>query len=144
LIFSVQINDIFAYVVGKSFGGPKLAPQTSPNKTISGSMGAIILTTLLVYLLGGVVFPEGPLSGAFPRVVLGLMISITGQFGDLTVSAIKRDAGVKDTGTWIPGHGGVLDRANSVLLAAPALFHYLSYFRSLGIDQSMRIFTGEG
>jgi phosphatidate cytidylyltransferase len=144
LIFSVQINDIFGYVVGRTFGGPKLVPQTSPNKTISGAVGAILLTTLLVYLLSGVVFQEGPLSGSIPRAVLGLMISITGQFGDLTVSAIKRDVGVKDTGTWIPGHGGVLDRANSLLLSVPALFHYLSYFSSLGIDQSMRIFSGEG
>jgi phosphatidate cytidylyltransferase len=144
LIFSVQMNDVFAYIVGKSVEGPKLAPQTSPSKTISGSLAAIILTTLLVYLLGGIVFKNTMLSGTFPRLALGLMISIAGQFGDLTVSAIKRDVGVKDTGTWIPGHGGVLDRANSLLLATPALFHYLSYFRSLGIDQSMRIFTGEG
>jgi phosphatidate cytidylyltransferase len=144
LILSVQLNDIFAYVVGKSIGGPKLAPQTSPNKTISGSLGAIALTTLLVFVLSGIVFRGGPMDIPLLRLVLGLMISISGQFGDLTVSAIKRDVGVKDTGTWIPGHGGVLDRANSLLLSAPAMFHYLSYFQSLGIDQSIRIFTGGG
>ena len=76
------------------------------------------------------------------RLLLGLVISIAGQFGDLTVSAIKRDAGVKDTGTWIPGHGGVLDRANSLLLSAPALFHFLNYLQSIGADQPVRIFTG--
>ena len=59
LVFSVQLNDMFAYVVGKSIGGPKLAPQTSPNKTISGSLGAIVLTTLLVFGLSGLVFREG-------------------------------------------------------------------------------------
>ena len=144
LIFSVQMNDVFAYVVGKSIGGPKLAPRTSPNKTISGSLGAIVLTTLLIFGLSGLVFREGPMSAPLPRLVLGLMISITGQFGDLTVSAIKRDVGVKDTGKWIPGHGGVLDRANSLLLSAPAMFHFLSYFQALGIDPSIRIFTGEG
>jgi phosphatidate cytidylyltransferase len=144
LIFSVQMNDIFAYIVGKSIGGPKLAPRTSPNKTISGSLGAIALTTLLIFLLSGLIFQDGPMSDPLPRLVLGLMISITGQFGDLTVSAIKRDVGVKDTGSWIPGHGGVLDRANSLLLSAPAMFHYLSYFQSLDIDPSMRIFTGGG
>jgi phosphatidate cytidylyltransferase len=105
LIFRVQMNDVFAYVVGKSIGGPKLAPRTSPNKTIAGSLGAIVLTTLLIFWLSGLVFREGSLSAFLPRLVLGLMISITGQFGDLTISAIRPDVGVKDTGKWIPGHG---------------------------------------
>ena len=144
LVLSVQSNDIFAYVVGKSIGGPKLAPQTSPNKTIAGSLGAIVLTTLLVYVLSGQVFREGPMSAPLLRLVLGLLISIAGQFGDLTVSAIKRDVGVKDTGAWIPGHGGVLDRANSLLLSAPAMFHYINYFQTIGMDQPIRIFTGGG
>jgi phosphatidate cytidylyltransferase len=78
------------------------------------------------------------------RLLLGLVVSIAGQVGDLTVSAIKRDAGVKDTGSWIPGHGGVLDRANSLLLSAPALFHYLNYAQTIGADQTTRIFTGGG
>ena len=129
-MFSVELNDVFAYIVGKSLGGPRLAPQTSPNKTISGALGAIVLTTLLVFGLSGPMFRDGPMSEQWFRLVLGLLISIAGQLGDLTVSAIKRDAGVKDTGTWIPGHGGVLDRANSLLLSAPAMFHYLNYFLS--------------
>jgi len=141
LIFSVLANEIFAYVVGKTIGGPRLAPQTSPNKTISGSLGAVLLTTLLVYVLSGHLFHEPPMSGPVFRLVLGILISIAGQFGDLTVSAIKRDAGVKDTGTWMPGRGGVLDRANSLLFSAPAMFHYLNYFHTLGGDQTINIFT---
>lgn len=144
LLFSVQLNDIFAYIVGKSLGGPKLAPQTSPNKTISGSLGAVVLTTLLVYLLSGLIFTEGPLSGPIQRLVLGLLISISGQFGDLSVSSIKRDVGVKDTGSLIPGHGGVLDRANSLLLSAPTVFHYINYLDSIGGDQAARILSGGG
>ncbi len=141
LVFSVLMNDLFAFIVGKSLGGPKLAPQTSPNKTISGSLGAIVLTTLLVFGVSRLIFRDGPMSNGGLRLVLGLLISIAGQLGDLTVSAIKRDAGVNDTGTWIPGHGGVLDRANSLLLSAPAMFHYLSYFLVINADDAIRTFT---
>jgi phosphatidate cytidylyltransferase len=82
------------------------------------------------------------MSSPWLRLLLGLVMSIAGQFGDLTVSAIKRDVGVKDTGTWIPGHGGVLDRANSLLLSTPAMFHFLNYVQSIAADQPVRIFTG--
>jgi phosphatidate cytidylyltransferase len=144
LVFSVQLNDIFAYIVGKSVGGPKLAPRTSPNKTISGSLGAMVLTTLLVFGLSALVFREGPMSGAVQRLALGILISVAGQFGDLSVSSIKRDVGVKDTGALIPGHGGVLDRGNSLLLSAPVMFHYLNYFQNLGVDQPIHVITGGG
>ncbi len=141
LVLSVQMNDVFAYIVGKSLGGPKLAPQTSPNKRVAGSLGAIALTTLLVFAISGLAFRDGPMSSRLLRLVLGLLISIAGQLGDLTVAAIKRDAGVKETGAWIPGRGGVLDRANSVLLSAPAMFHYLSYFHVISTDDAIRNFT---
>ncbi len=144
LLFSVQLNDVFAYIVGKSLGGPKLAPRTSPTTTISGSLGAAVLTTLLVFGLTGMMFTHGPLSGVVPRLALGVLISIAGQFGDLSVSAIKRDVGVKDTGALIPGHGGVLDRANSLLLSAPTVFHYINYLEGIGVDQASRALTGGG
>jgi phosphatidate cytidylyltransferase len=141
LVFSVQMNDVFAYISGKSIGGPKLAPRTSPNKTIAGSLGAIVLTTVLVFLLSGVVFPDGPISGMAQRLVLGSLISIAGQFGDLSLSSIKRDLGVKDTGVLIPGHGGVLDRANSLLLSSPLVFHYINYLHGIGEDQASRLLS---
>ena len=128
LVFAAQLNDVFAYVVGKSLGGPKLAPQTNPDKTVSGALGAIVLTTLLVFWLSGEVFLEGSLAEPMQRVVLGLIISIGGQVGDLTVSAIKRDVGISKEWAMIPGHGGVLDRANSLLLSAPAMFHLVNHF----------------
>jgi phosphatidate cytidylyltransferase len=144
LVFSVQLNDIFAYIVGKSIGGAKLVPQTSPNKTASGAVGAVVLTTLLVYWLSGLVFAEGALHEPLQRVVLGLLISIGGQLGDLTVSAIKRDVGIKDTGVIIPGHGGVLDRANSLLLSAPAVFHFVNHFQTIGLKEATNLFSGGG
>ncbi len=142
LILCVQLNDVFVFLVGKLLGGPKLAPRTSPNKMISGALGAIVLTTLVVYWLGGLVFPAGQLAAPLQRVVLGILISIGGQFGDLTVSSIKRDLGIKDTGVLIPGHGRVLDRVNSLLLSAPAMFHFVNHFRLIGLDQATNLFSG--
>ena len=70
------------------------------------------------------------------------LVGLLGQLGDLTLSSIKRDVGIKDTGALIPGHGGVLDRFNSLLLVAPAAFHYIGYFNGFGLDQPARIITG--
>jgi phosphatidate cytidylyltransferase len=142
LFFSIHANDVVAYLVSMSLDGPKLAPETSPNKTVLGSLAALLLTTLLVFALGAVVFPDGPMQSPWLRLLLGIVISIAGQVGDLTVSAIKRDAGVPATGNWVPGYGGVLERANSLLLSAPALFHFLNYAQTIGSDQAVRIFTG--
>jgi phosphatidate cytidylyltransferase len=142
LVFSVQLNDVFAYIVGKSLGGPKLLLQTSPNKTISGSLGAVVLTTLLVFFLAGTAFPEGRMAEPLERVVLGFLISVAGQVGDLTLSAIKRDVGIKDMGALIPGHGGVLDRANSLLLSAPAMFHIVNHFQEIGSGELTNLFSG--
>ncbi len=142
LIFCVQFNDVIVYIVSKSLGGPSLAPQTSPNKTIYGALGSVVLTTLLVYWLSGIVFAQGQLAEPLQRLVLGLLISIGGQLGDLTISSIKRDVGIKDTAVLIPGHGGVLDRVNSLLLSAPALFHFVNHFRQIGLDQATNLFSG--
>lgn len=142
LILCVEMNDIFAYCCGKLFGRRKLAPQTSPNKTLGGSLGALALTTLLFALCGRFVFRDTVLSEPGHLIALGIMISALGQLGDLMLSSIKRDVGVKDMGTIIPGHGGLLDRFDSLLLVGPAFFHYVNYFHGVGLDQRVRIFTG--
>ena len=142
LIVTVEMNDIFAYISGKLIGKRKLAPRTSPGKTIGGALGAVICTTLLMVLLGRHVFAETGLEGIYVLLGLGLVVSITGQFGDLMLSSIKRDLEIKDIGTTLPGHGGLLDRFDSLLLAAPAYFHYVGFFRGFGLDQPVRIFTG--
>lgn len=142
LLLSVELNDVFAYCVGKSIGGPKLLPNTSPGKTIAGSVGALVLTTALVTGLGWLIF-EGTAMGRLDRlVILGVMISVLGQLGDLMLSSIKRDVGVKDTGAVIPGHGGLLDRFDSLVLVPPAVFHYLSlHLGPLG-GPAQRLITG--
>lgn len=143
LIFiSVELNDIFAFIVGKTLGRRKLLPNTSPNKTVAGSLGAMVLTTVLVYVLGGWVFAGTRLDQPLHLLMLGAMIGFAGQLGDLMLSSIKRDLGIKDMGNLIPGHGGLLDRFDSIILVAPAVFHYVHYFVGVANDQPVRIFTG--
>ncbi|MBI5095959.1 MAG: phosphatidate cytidylyltransferase [Candidatus Hydrogenedentes bacterium] len=143
LIFlSVELNDVFAYVSGKTLGRRKLAPKTSPNKTLGGALGALVLTTLLVVGVGHYVFRGTAMDSASHLVVMGIIVSTVGQMGDLMLSSIKRDLGVKDMGVTIPGHGGLLDRFDSIILVAPAMYHYINYFEGIGNGQAMHILTG--
>ena len=142
VLMAVELNDVFGYVVGKSFGKGKLAPNTSPNKTVAGALGALILTTAFVAVVGYFVFAETALENPIHLVALGLLISAGGQLGDLVLSSIKRDLGIKDMSAAIPGHGGLLDRFDSVILVAPAVFHYVNYFRGVGVGEPVRLFTG--
>lgn len=143
LIFlSVELNDVFAFIVGKAVGKRKLAPNTSPKKTIAGAVGALGLTTLLTMGVGSFVFQGTVLASPIHLVILGTLISTLGQFGDLMLSSIKRDLDIKDMASTIPGHGGLLDRFDSVILVAPAVFHYINYFVGVGIDQAAHALIG--
>ncbi len=143
IILAVEANDIFAYCCGKLFGGPKLIPKTSPGKTISGSVGACLLTSLLVAFLLHHLFKDSALDQGWILLLLGLLVSIVGQLGDLTLSAIKRDLGIKDFAQTLPGHGGWLDRFDSLVLVPPVVYHFLSLFLgALGSDQPVRILSG--
>jgi phosphatidate cytidylyltransferase len=143
LVFlSVELNDVFAFIVGKTLGRRKLAPNTSPKKTIAGAVGALVLTTLLVTGVGGLVFQGTALATLVHLVILGILVSVLGQFGDLMLSSIKRDLGIKDMAATIPGHGGLLDRFDSMILVAPAVFHYINYFVGVGTDQVPHVLTG--
>lgn len=123
LLVLSQLNDVAQFLWGKLLGRRLIAPTVSPNKTLEGLLGGVGTTTLLAWALGPWVTPFGPLQA----VLAGLIISLFGFFGDIVVSAIKRDVGVKDSGTLLPGHGGVLDRLDSLTYAAPLFFHYTYY-----------------
>jgi len=142
LLLTVELNDVWAYLSGKLFGKRKLIPKTSPNKTIAGALGGLFCTTTLVAVLGHYVFQNGAVDTPAKLIGLGLLISIAGQLGDLMLSSIKRDIGIKDMGATIPGHGGLLDRFDSLILVAPAVFHYVDYFQGVGVNQATHILTG--
>jgi phosphatidate cytidylyltransferase len=142
LITAVAFNDVLAFTCGKTIGGPKLLPHTSPGKTISGALGALIGTSALVAVIAHYIFGGTRMDHPQWLIALGMLVSIGGQAGDLMLSSIKRDLGIKDMGTVIPGHGGLLDRFNSLLLVAPATFHLVYFFVGFGDDMPSRLYTG--
>jgi len=116
-------TDIFAFFAGKNLGGPKLAPKISPNKTWSGLLGGIVASAVIGFLSsfmfsGGVIF----------FILISILLAIIEQLSDLLESKFKRIFGVKDSGNIIPGHGGVLDRLDGMMLVAPALFALITFF----------------
>lgn len=117
LLCAVWATDIGAYFAGRGIGGPKLAPRISPNKTWAGLIGGMIAAGLVGVVAGILI---GHLS-ALPMALLSAGVAAWSQVGDLTESWVKRRFGVKDSGSIIPGHGGVLDRVDGVLFAAPAV-----------------------
>ncbi|WP_020503362.1 phosphatidate cytidylyltransferase [Lamprocystis purpurea] len=123
LIIVVQLSDVLQYVFGKTLGKHRIVPRLSPNKTWEGTVGGIVAATLVGTLLWWVT-PFTPWAAA----VIALLICLTGFAGGLVMSAIKRDRGVKDFGTLIEGHGGILDRIDSLCFAAPVFFHVVRYY----------------
>lgn len=145
MLLAVSLNDIFAYCVGRALGRRRLLPSTSPGKTLGGALGALVLTTLLVMAFGHFVFQGTRLDQWQRLLLLGGLISVLGQLGDLVLSSIKRDIGIKDIGVTIPGHGGLLDRFDSLVLVPPAVYHFLSLILGpLGGGEPARVFTGGG
>ncbi len=124
LVFLTEFNDVAQYVWGKSLGKHKILPKVSPNKTWEGFLGGLLTTTLLAFLLAPWFTPLTPWEALFTG---GIIIATAGFFGDVTISALKRDLGIKDTGTMLPGHGGILDRVDSLTYTAPLFFHFVYY-----------------
>jgi len=131
LIAAVSLSDTGAYFVGKSIGKHKLAPVVSPNKTWEGSVGGFVFCVAFMATLYFLREQKGwgnvPDWSLTRYIIIGAILSVASQIGDLTESAFKRDAGVKDSGTIFPGHGGALDRCDGLFVTAPVLY-YLSIF----------------
>lgn len=123
LIFLTQFNDVAQYVWGKLTGRRKIIPKVSPNKTWEGFIGGVLTTVLLAFVLAPWLTPLSRLES----LAAGLLIGVGGFIGDVIISAVKRDVGVKDTGALLPGHGGILDRIDSLTYTAPLFFHFVYY-----------------
>ena len=118
----ISMNDIGAYFAGKSFGKNKLFERISPKKTWEGTAGGVLLSLILSYFLA----QYFEVLDVTEWVIISLITSVFGSLGDLVESMIKRDLNVKDSGKIIPGHGGILDRFDSLLIVAPFVFFYFS------------------
>ena len=120
LLIIVMCGDTFAFYVGTSFGKRRLYPVVSPKKSIEGSLGGLVGSVVGALVVKATFFPELPLGSCLSAAVL---LGVLGQLGDLFESLLKRSFGVKDSGVIIPGHGGILDRLDSLLFAAPAAYY---------------------
>jgi len=124
VVLLTELNDVAQYVWGKTLGRRKVIEKVSPKKTLEGLIGGALTTMFLAYFLAPYLTPltRGD------SIAVGLMIGIGGFLGDVTISAVKRDIGVKDSGSMIPGHGGILDRIDSLLFTGPLFFHFMAFF----------------
>lgn len=123
LVFLTEINDVAQYLWGKGFGRRKVSPKVSPNKTVAGFLGGVATTIVLAAVLAPYLTPLSMQAS----LASGALIGVAGFVGDVTVSALKRDIGVKDSGSILPGHGGILDRLDSLTYTAPLFFHFVHY-----------------
>ena len=121
--FGVLATDIGGFYFGKNMGKRKLAPVISPNKTVEGAIGGGISALIVCLVIGWFTGLS-----IIHTVMIALVTTVFAQIGDLSESLMKRDAGVKDSGASIPGHGGFLDRADGYIFAAPAVYYYVNYF----------------
>lgn len=122
VVVLTEINDVMQFVWGKLLGRHKIVPKVSPNKTWEGFVGGILSTTIIGYFMRFLT----PLTEGY-AIFVSFMVAISGFFGDVVLSAIKRDKGIKDMGDVIPGHGGIFDRIDSLSYTAPVFFHLVYY-----------------
>ena len=123
IAFLTQFNDVLQFIWGKLLGKTKIVPLISPSKTVAGLLGGVISTTLLAWLIAPYLTPLL----SWEPLAAGVIIGLGGFAGDVLISAIKRDIGIKDASHLIPGHGGVLDRIDSLIVSAPLFFYFIYY-----------------
>lgn len=123
LVFLTEFNDVAQYLFGKALGRRKAIPTVSPGKTVEGLIGGVATTIFLAWLLAPWLTPFSPREA----LIAGTMIGLAGFVGDVVMSAVKRDIGVKNSGELLPGHGGILDRLDSLTYTAPLFFHFVWY-----------------
>jgi phosphatidate cytidylyltransferase len=121
------MTDTSAYFIGKFFGKRKLLPVVSPNKTVAGTVAGVIGCVVSVLIYGLIVKSYIPRLAVYDFIILGTICGVVSQLGDWGASAIKRYTGIKDFGKIFPGHGGVLDRFDSILFVAPVVYFYINY-----------------
>ncbi len=122
------ITDIAAYFIGRKFGKLKLCKTISPNKTVEGAVGGTLCTVLVLTAVSGAVAWAGVITINYPILITYLLLaSVVGQLGDLSLSVVKRIVGIKDYGSLLPGHGGILDRFDSLLFVVPFTLLFLSF-----------------
>lgn len=124
LVALTELNDIAQYCWGKRLGKRKIIPGVSPNKTWAGFWGGVGTSAVLSFLLAPYFTPMDTVSA----LVVGVGIGIFGFLGDVSMSAVKRDLGIKDSGSILPGHGGILDRVDSLMFTAPLFLHFMLYY----------------
>jgi phosphatidate cytidylyltransferase len=127
VVFATEVNDVAAFTFGKLFGKHPLRSNISPKKTWEGAIGAFAVSMALPWLMRF----SFPFFGPWQLILTGLIVGIGGQLGDLSISVIKRDIGIKDMGANIPGHGGILDRIDSLIFVAPIFFHMAGFFYNM-------------
>jgi phosphatidate cytidylyltransferase len=120
----IVTNDAAAYIIGSNLGKHHMVPNLSPNKTWEGAIGAGIVTVAMTVAMRFALYDME----LWISIILGLLLAFAGTCGDLSISLVKRDVHIKDTGHLIPGHGGLLDRLDSILFATPVFFHFMNAF----------------
>ncbi len=124
LFVIIWLDDIMAYYIGSLFGKHMLCPEISPKKTLEGAIGGLTGSIIATLVYGALCFNE---ASVFTLFILGMLIGTFGQLGDLSESVLKRWAGVKDSGSLLPGHGGLLDRIDGLIFSTPIFYYFITF-----------------